>query len=84
MPWQWSLTKTQSGRVGTDTPARIEFFGDTVDSIRSFDQETQLSTAQLAELEIAPMREFAVTQGDFGQPELGTISLLINFQGSTE
>jgi transcription-repair coupling factor (superfamily II helicase) len=50
---------------GTDTPARIEFFGDTVDSIRSFDQETQLSTAQLAELEIAPMREFTVTARDF-------------------
>jgi transcription-repair coupling factor (superfamily II helicase) len=50
---------------GTDTPARIEFFGDTVDSIRSFDQETQLSTAQLAELEIAPMREFAVRPSDF-------------------
>ncbi|PYS79023.1 MAG: hypothetical protein DMF70_13845, partial [Acidobacteria bacterium] len=50
---------------GTEVPARIEFFGDTVDSIRSFDQETQLSTAQLAELEIAPMREFAVTPSDF-------------------
>ena len=50
---------------GTEVPARIEFFGDTVDSIRSFDQETQLSTAQLAELEIAPMREFAVTSHDF-------------------
>ena len=50
---------------GTDTPARIEFFGDTVESIRSFDQETQLSTAQLAELEIAPMREFTVTPSDF-------------------
>src|SRR5712692_3360348 len=50
---------------GTDAPARLEFFGDTVDSIRSFDQETQLSTAQLAELEIAPMREFAVMPSDF-------------------
>lgn len=50
---------------GTEVPARIEFFGDTVDSIRSFDQETQLSTAQLAELEIAPMREFAITARDF-------------------
>jgi transcription-repair coupling factor (superfamily II helicase) len=50
---------------GADVPARIEFFGDTVDSIRSFDQETQLSTAQLAELEIAPMREFTVTPSDF-------------------
>src|SRR5258706_10292613 len=50
---------------GTEVPARIEFFGDTIDSIRSFDQETQLSTAQLAELEIAPMREFAITARDF-------------------
>jgi transcription-repair coupling factor (superfamily II helicase) len=50
---------------GTEVPARIEFFGDTVDSIRSFDPETQLSTAQLAELEIALMREFAVTARDF-------------------
>jgi len=50
---------------GAEVPARIEFFGDTVDSIRSFDQETQLSTAQLAELEIAPMREFAITARDF-------------------
>ena len=50
---------------GMDTPARIEFFGDTVDSIRSFDPETQLSTTQLAEIEIAPMREFAVNAGDF-------------------
>jgi transcription-repair coupling factor (superfamily II helicase) len=50
---------------GTYAPARIEFFGDIVDSIRSFDAETQLSTAQLAELEIAPMREFAVMPSDF-------------------
>jgi transcription-repair coupling factor (superfamily II helicase) len=50
---------------GAEVPARIEFFGDTVDSIRSFDQETQLSTAQLAELEIPPMREFAITARDF-------------------
>lgn len=42
-------------------PVRIEFFGDTVDSIRSFDAETQLSTGQLKETAIAPMREFAVT-----------------------
>jgi transcription-repair coupling factor (superfamily II helicase) len=50
---------------GRNAPARIEFFGDTVDSIREFDPETQLSTTQLAELEIAPMREFAVTARDF-------------------
>lgn len=50
---------------GRDAPARIEFFGDTVDSIREFDPETQLSTTQLAQIEIAPMRELAVTSRDF-------------------
>jgi transcription-repair coupling factor (superfamily II helicase) len=50
---------------GRNAPARIEFFGDTVDSIREFDPETQLSTVQLAEIEIPPMRELSVNAGDF-------------------
>ncbi|HTF94016.1 MAG TPA: transcription-repair coupling factor, partial [Verrucomicrobiae bacterium] len=50
---------------GRSAPARIEFFGDTVDSIREFDPETQLSTVQLAGIEIPPMRELAVTAHDF-------------------
>ncbi len=45
-------------------PLRIEFFGDTVDSIREFDAETQLSTGQLKEISIAPMREFAASAAD--------------------
>ena len=44
-----------------ENPVRIEFFGDTVDSIREFDAETQLSTNQLKEISLAPMREFAAT-----------------------
>jgi transcription-repair coupling factor (superfamily II helicase) len=50
---------------GATAPVRVEFFGDTVDSIREFDPETQLSTTQLKEVEIAPMRELAVTSDDF-------------------
>src|SRR5712671_2217905 len=50
---------------GRSAPVRIEFFGDTVDSIREFDPETQLSTVQLAEIEIPPMRELAVRPSDF-------------------
>ena len=45
-------------------PLRIEFFGDTVDSIREFDAATQLSTGQLKEISIAPMREFAAAAAD--------------------
>jgi transcription-repair coupling factor (superfamily II helicase) len=50
---------------GLDSPVRIEFFGDTVESIREFDAETQLSTTQLTQIEIAPMRELTVTSRDF-------------------
>jgi transcription-repair coupling factor (superfamily II helicase) len=37
-----------------DEPYRIEFFGNEVDSIRSFDVETQLSTEQLKKINIIP------------------------------
>ena len=47
-----------------ETPVRIEFFGDTVDSIRAFDADTQLSVEQLKQISIAPMREFAATKQD--------------------
>jgi transcription-repair coupling factor (superfamily II helicase) len=49
----------------SELPVRVEFFGDTVDSIRIFDPETQLSTDRLKETSIAPMREFAATDKDF-------------------
>ncbi len=50
---------------GREAPVRVEFFGDTVDSIREFDPETQLSIAPLQEVSIAPMRELAVGRDDF-------------------
>ncbi|MBQ4818949.1 transcription-repair coupling factor [Aquimarina sp. MMG016] len=37
-----------------DEPYRIEFFGDEVDSIRTFDVETQLSTDQIKKITIIP------------------------------
>ncbi len=37
-----------------DEPYRIEFFGDEVDSIRTFDVETQLSTEKLTKVSIMP------------------------------
>jgi transcription-repair coupling factor (superfamily II helicase) len=48
-----------------EMPVRIEFFGDTIDSMREFDPETQLSTEQIKETSIAPMREFSATAKDF-------------------
>lgn len=48
-----------------ENPVRLEFFGDTIDSIREFDAETQLSVGQLKEISVAPMREFSATAKDF-------------------
>ncbi len=43
-----------------DSPLRIEFFGDEVESIRSFDASTQRSLKELDEARILPAREAAV------------------------
>ncbi len=50
---------------GSEAPVRIEFYGDTIESIREFDPENQLSIGQLQSVEFAPMREFTVTNRDF-------------------
>src|SRR5215210_6191936 len=50
---------------GREAPVRLEFFGDTIDSLREFDPENQLSTGQVRVVEVPPMHEFAVTPVDF-------------------
>ncbi|MDD9910664.1 MAG: transcription-repair coupling factor [Ahrensia sp.] len=40
-----------------DDPIRLDFFGDTLESLRRFDAETQRTNAQLAELVLSPMSE---------------------------
>ncbi len=41
-----------------EAPVRIEFFDDEIDSIRTFDTETQRSTGNLSEVTFAPASEF--------------------------
>ncbi|MDE3176468.1 MAG: DEAD/DEAH box helicase, partial [Pseudomonadota bacterium] len=64
------------------TPIRLDFFGDTLESIRAFDPETQRSTGQLRSLDLTPMSEAQLTsdtirrfrQGyvaEFGAPRRG-------------
>lgn len=43
--------------TGLDAPARIEFFGDEIESIRSFDASTQRSSGAIPALRVAPSRE---------------------------
>jgi transcription-repair coupling factor (superfamily II helicase) len=46
---------------GMDSPVRLDFFGETLESIRSFDPETQRTNADLRALELVPMAEFQLT-----------------------
>ncbi len=43
---------------GIDAPVRLDFFGDTLETIRSFDPETQRTTEELRALDLVPMAEF--------------------------
>ncbi|MBG1231642.1 transcription-repair coupling factor [Aestuariivirga litoralis] len=47
---------------GADAPVRLDFFGDTLESIRSFDPQSQRSTHQLKELSLNPANEVLLTQ----------------------
>ncbi len=46
---------------GMDAPVRLDFFGDTLESIRSFDPDTQRSNADLHQLQLVPVAEFQLT-----------------------
>jgi transcription-repair coupling factor (superfamily II helicase) len=48
--------------TGTAEPYRIELFDDEVESIRSFDPETQRSQQQVDKVELLPAREFPLTE----------------------
>ncbi len=46
---------------GMAEPVRLDFFGDTLETIRSFDPETQRTTDQLRALNLVPVAEFQLT-----------------------
>jgi transcription-repair coupling factor (superfamily II helicase) len=46
---------------GMGDPVRLDFFGDTLESIRSFDAETQRSSDTLRALNLVPVSEFQLT-----------------------
>jgi transcription-repair coupling factor (superfamily II helicase) len=46
-------------------PARVEFFGDEIESIREFDPETQRSIREVKETMITPMRDERAAAADF-------------------
>jgi transcription-repair coupling factor (superfamily II helicase) len=46
---------------GMDEPVRLDFFGDTLESVHSFDPETQRTNADLRALDLVPISEFQLT-----------------------
>src|SRR5271169_3443322 len=46
---------------GVPDPGRLDFFGDTLESIRTFDPETQRSQDQFHALDLVPVAEFQLT-----------------------
>jgi len=47
---------------GAGHPVRLDFFGDTLESIRSFDPETQRTTGQMRALDLIPTSEVRLTE----------------------
>ncbi|MBV9347244.1 MAG: transcription-repair coupling factor, partial [Pseudolabrys sp.] len=43
---------------GMDVPVRLDFFGDALETIRTFDPQTQISEGQLRALDLVPVSEF--------------------------
>jgi transcription-repair coupling factor (superfamily II helicase) len=46
---------------GMDLPVRLDFFGDTLETIRSFDPETQRTIMEMRGLDLVPVAEFQLT-----------------------
>ncbi len=52
---------------GADEPIRIEFFGDTVESLRSFDTDHQRSTGRIGEAVLGPAAEWSAGDDAIGR-----------------
>ena len=51
--------------LGYENPVRIDFFGDEVDTIKSFDVMTQRSKEQLDFIDVLPVTEFLYSNNEF-------------------
>ncbi|MGV1753104.1 transcription-repair coupling factor [Agrobacterium sp. CG674] len=52
---------------GTEEPVRLDFFGDTLESIRSFDPASQRTIGQARSLDLNPMSEVTLTPDTIGR-----------------
>src|SRR5262245_43779170 len=59
---------------GMAEPVRLDFFGDTLETIRSFDPESQRTTDQLRALDLVPVAEFQLTTETIRRFRLGYVA----------
>ncbi|MEM0906868.1 MAG: CarD family transcriptional regulator, partial [Pseudomonadota bacterium] len=52
---------------GADEPVRLDFFGDTLETIRPFDPETQRTTGQWRDIRLVAMSEVVLTKAAIGK-----------------
>ncbi|HWK32105.1 MAG TPA: transcription-repair coupling factor, partial [Hyphomicrobium sp.] len=61
--------------AGQSEPVRVDFFGDTVDSIRTFDAESQRTLAQQKRLDLVPMSEVILSPDSIASFRKGYVAL---------
>ena len=59
--------------AGAREPVRLEFVGDTIESIRTYDAATQRSTAALDQAAIAPLQELMVSEDEEQRDRSATV-----------
>jgi transcription-repair coupling factor (superfamily II helicase) len=59
---------------GMAQPVRLDFFGNTLETIRSFDPESQRTTDQLHALDLVPVAEFQLTSETIRRFRLGYVA----------
>jgi transcription-repair coupling factor (superfamily II helicase) len=66
---------------GTSAPMRLDFFGDTVESIRAFDPETQRTASRVDKLELVPTSEVQLSEETIKRFRMGYVA---EFGGQTK
>ncbi len=59
---------------GMDLPVRLDFFGDTLETIRSFDAETQRTVMEMRGLDLVPVSEFQLTTATISKFRTGYVA----------
>ncbi|MEO1200385.1 MAG: transcription-repair coupling factor [Pseudomonadota bacterium] len=68
--------------AGRANPVRLDFFGDTLETVRSFDAETQRSLAQEKRLDLVPMSEVSLDEEAIRRFRQGYLALFGGATGS--